>query len=1114
MLRLILGRSGYGKSTRVYEELRRCLREGAKECFLFVPEQISFETERALVYALGSREASCVQIFSFSHMAEKLMNLPVKVMTDGARLMLMMHALSQMHDRLPSFSTGKPAQKARQFLEMATDCKQSAVSSAMLRDAARNLPKGTLRRKAGEFSLLLEAYDALVDQSGMDEQDMISALAQWLTQTDILVGKDVFIDGFYGFTHAEYQVIEVALVQARSVTVTLCTDHLYDASGGLDRFYTVIETARLLQDAARRHGCPTENPIVLSQPYRFHNDELSTLEATAFTDEQLDTTNLSGDEAVHITLCADVYEECTAVVRDIRCLLRTKNMRANRIAVTARDLSTYIGVLDAALEQAGVPFYIDRRTPVLPETLFIAVLTALHIATGDWRSQRLIRLMKTGLLGFSVSSAARLENYVFTWNISGDRFREEWRSHPREYGAVFDQKDRRELEHLNRLRRRLVEPLMVLSDDLKGQVTGKQYVRAVMKYIHLSRIDRMIARQTAHLTAIGEMGLSQHTSQVWEALMGLLDDMALIFEHTSMNAAQLTDLLQGGASVTDIGSIPQQMDAVQIGQVDRMRFSNPQVVFVLGANEGIFPAVLEENNVFSAVERRQLMDLGLPFRDLCEQHTSFEHFLGYVALSAPSDALFISSLLTLPDGSKGEPSSVCHTVTAHLPQVVPRKARISADDIETIEDAFERMAEGFYVHSPLSDALAHALLSDDRMRSRIKAMTRITEDAPVAFDDPRKAGSFFGDNMTLSATKVEKFYQCRFAYFCQYGLGAHPRRQAELGTLEFGTLAHFVMETVLPVYVKEGVKNIHKSRCFADAEAAVRRYVHEEMGGFEDKPGRFLYLLSRLQGVCGQFLWHAVCELRQCAFTPVDYELPISSVHNGISPVPLSLSDGTTVRLIGKIDRVDVYRSGGKAYVRVIDYKTGSKKWSLADVVEGLNLQLLVYMLTIWQNGAVRYGDVVPAGLLYMPSKPVILQTDGTITQEEIEKKRFKQMHMNGLLIDNEEVLRAMEPSLQGVFIPAKRKKSGEWDSSSSVMSLAEFGALGRKARNLLAEMAKSLREGEVDALPLRDATHNACRYCDYRSVCGHEDEDRSRGLTFDSEEEIHFALQKTEEGF
>ncbi len=1100
MLQLLLGRSGFGKTRRILDELRQLTKSAtADEVFyLLVPEQASFETERALIRSLGEADAAKVRVISFTRLYETVIkDHTARPLSNGAKIMLMSRAMEEASDSLELLTASSRVDTVTALLDTADECRRCAVAPSQLASVVDALPVGTLKTKTGELSLLLETYDALSASCGRDAQESLLLLSERLTQTRVLAGAHVYVDGFNGFTAPEQRVLTAIMAQAERLTVALCADRDAADPDSLDRLAISMGTAARLKRLATDCGCPIAKPIFLMTPYRFQNEALCVLEEGAFCPKDPEKEISFDQENVTLTACADIYAEARFVAQSIRRMMRKDGVRARDIAVVARNLSDYIGVMDAAFEQAGIPYYLDRRAPIVCEGLVTAVLTALRIAAGNWRADSLLQLVKTGLLGFSVSSASLLENYVYIWNISGAQFKTEWQAHPRGFASALEERDQSRLEHLNRLRRRLVRPLMALADDLTRPLTGEEFAKAVYRYIRKAQLDRMTRRQILHLRRNGEPVLAEHTAQVWEALIGLLDDMTRVLPDR-IDVKDAIELLHAAAMGTDIGSIPQALDAVQFGAADRMRFTEPKAVFIVGANEGVFPALPGGQGLLTDRERLRLIEAGVPFEDDRERHTAMELYLAYAALSAASEYVHVSYLLKTPDGEKGEISSIGNTLKVHLGLEERPSFEDDGNDIETTDEAFERMASGFRAGTPLSRALFDLLWKDEALRGRLAKMKHMANEMPITFENEEAAKRFFGDRMILSPSRVQQYHQCRFSYFCKYGVKAQPLRAAEIGTPEFGVLTHYVMENTLPVYIDEDIRTITKARCFADAEESVNRYVENEMGGMADKPERFLYRLTRLRRVCGNFLWQAVRELSQSQFVPVDYELDIalqSDDENAVKPLIFTLPDGTAVSMTGKIDRVDSCEIKGKRYLRVIDYKTGSKVFRLEDVVEGINLQTLIYMMTLWKNGKARYGEVLPAGMLYMPSTPPMITSEGPIDPKDMEAKQTRAMRMNGLLLDDEQVLRAMERDIKGVFIPVIQNVDGRMRAGSPIASLEQLGALGRRAEKLLAEMAQTLRDGNIDAAPFvqKDNTKDPCEYCPYKAVCGHEIGDRVR---------------------
>ena len=460
-----------------------------------------------------------------------------------------------------------------------------------------------------------------------------------------------------------------------------------------------------------------------------------------------------------------------------------------------------------------------------------------------------------------------------------------------------------------------------------------------------------------------------------------------------------------------------------------------------------------------------------------------------MAVCAPSERLVVSYVA---QNAEGEPMAESVLVSS-IKKILPNCVLLDQPgemDAESERDAFEQAALTWRRQEPKAAALREIFKSREDYRARLSALDRAAYKKTAAFSDKKTAQELFGRDILLSASRIESYYRCRFAYFCRYGLKAMPRRTADLDALAFGTLTHWVMEHVLPKYTETGYHNIERSQVERDTGDAVMKYVEECIGGLEDKPARFAALLNRLSRVAAALLWHVVCELRQSRFVPVDFELNVGGRPEegqpAVPPVILSLPDGSKVRVQGKIDRVDVYKRDGVSYVRVIDYKTGAKSFKLSEIVEGINVQMLIYLFAVCQNGGGRYGRTSPAGVLYLPAKLPVVQAERGQDSEKIGREQIRSLRMNGLLIDDPEIIGAMEKDIKGLFIPAALKADGGFKKHSSIASLKHFGLLKKRIDSLLIEMAQTLKSGDIAAYPAAGEVE-ACEWCDYKTICGHE---------------------------
>ncbi len=1101
MLQLITGRSGSGKTTVLFDRMHRLLKEnGTARLYLLVPEQASFENEKRLLTLFGDTLSQRITVLSFTRMAELVFRESGKLngqrMDATLSLLFMSRAFAAVQDELHLY--GKQLHSDRylqELLHVLTECKQCGITPSLLSDTVTALPSGILKEKMHDLSLIFAAYEALTVQAAMlDPQDDLTVLAKRLSEDGLFDGTHWFIDGFNGFTGQEFAVLNALLPRVTDMTVALCSDGVDGINDQTtDRFYTANHTAVRLREMAFSHQIAVAKNCHLTQNHRTNDTALQQLEASFFAWKT--TIHPQPTETVCITPCRDREEECRYAARTVRRLLRENGGFCRDFTVVVRDPASYNGLLESAFKREGLPYYIDTRESILTQPLISLVESALAAVTGGWNTADLLRLCKSGLLGFSSLSTAVLENYAFLWNIRGNAWLAPFEQHPDGLGETFDDTAARRLERLNLLRKRLVKPLKHFQIRLAGNRNGREFATAVFQLLQEWRVPRMVRFQAARLAACGEHTFSEHHTRLWDSLMELLDKFAVALDGASLSSKQYAELFHLAVSNMDMGSIPQTLDSVHIGSADRIRYTSPKTVLLLGANEGVFPAYPSGGTIFSDRERRRLIDLGVPFAHNADRHAAEERYFAYMAVSACSERLFIT-YATQSGGEELYPSALVETVKLILPHHAQGVATDPyADDTESAADAFERLALCWFDNSSTAASLRKVFENDPLYASRLQAAKR--HSSSLTFESTDISRRLFGEHLCLSPTQVDTFYRCRFAYFCKYGLRLKPRPSAKLDASQAGLLAHYVMQTVLPAYVQQSFKNCTEERIEQDVKVAVAQYVTEQLGDIDKNDARLQNMITQLTELSAALLWRVVQELKGSQFVPVDYELPIGRFDdegNGIPPWVLHLPDGATIQVRGTVDRVDMLKHENGSYIRVVDYKTGSKEFNLSEVLEGLNLQMLIYLFSI-QEDRNRYGETLPAGVLYLPAKLPVIQVSRHATDEEIETAKLATMRMNGLLLDDPEILESMEADIAGVFIPASKTKSGALSSTSSLASLEQFGRIQQRVSALLTEMATLLHQGNVSAIPVGRDGDTPCRYCEYRDICTHEDDDPVRTL-------------------
>jgi len=1073
MLEFVLGRGGTGKTT----ELREILAEtAAKQAILLVPEQYTFESERALLDQYGIETANRVKVLSFTRLADAAFlrygGSAGKRLSEGGRRILMTLAIEACIDHLTLFEKSASAGRMTDAMLTAVgEMKLCGISPDDLRTTAGRVEESGLSKKLQELALIFDAFEALVAQSYLDPLDDLTRLDQVLTQhPEFFRGAVIAVDAFDGFTMQEYRILTHMLRHADRVIVSLCCDDL--DSRKRDLFSTVRHTASTLIRLARENGTPVAAPVYCREHYRFQSPELLAVESMLA--QGFGTAETEND--VHVFRAVSPYEEVEYAAAEIRNLILSGAYRYKDISILCRNEERYTRLLSSVLRRWEIPAFISEARNVDAEPLMRFVLSAFDVVVRGWQSDDVLNMLKTGLTTLTAEEIALLENYIFTWKLNGrSAWLQPFDKHPDGYGKPMDEASEETLAALNALRTRLTVPLTRFAGELR-EGTGLSISAAVYALLTEFELDQTLPAFCGALERAGHPELKQAQIRLWDLLMEVLDQMAGVLGDRPVSGEKYGKLLREIISGEDVSDIPQSMDSITFGTVDRIRQSAPRVVFLLGVVQGEFPMIPTAGGVFSDMERRALQAAELPLSDTLEDRMLQEKYLSYCAMCSPSEKLY----LTYPaaeDKEAKSPSELVQAVKEALPQLVVKQNPDPLFFANAPEAAFSQAASLYRQNTTASETLKAVFAEDPTYAGRLAGLGGGDRMASANLQK-ETAGTLFGAGRYFSASQIELYHQCRFRYFCRYGLGVKERRPAELDALEYGSLMHYLFEQII------GDKTQDITALSADVletrvRACIRQYADENMGGFDALSAREKYRFSRMAQTAVKLILHVAEEMRVSRFRPEHFELTLQYGTN-FPPLRIPTENGT-VTIGGVIDRVDLYPSEHGTYVRVVDYKTGYKDFKLTDVLYGISLQMLIYLTALADNTALQ-----PAGVLYMPAFIADVHADKTEKEASLLADAEKNLRMNGVILQDAEILRAMEQNLAGRFIPVTQKKNGELSKSGALLTESAMQLVMRYVKRLIATMAQTLAAGDVAADPLMK-NRNACDWCPYKAVCGSE---------------------------
>lgn len=1091
MLRFVLGRSGFGKTEYLRRMMAELARGGNEKLLVIVPDQITFETETAFLDLLGPRIAGRVTVLGFSRLSDYVFeatgNRFSTFADEGVRNLVMNLALEQVADNLTIFEKRSSSRDLCEIMLSAVkEYKKCSLSSDELRRAAEAVGDDTLRKKLCDSALVYDAYNAIMEKSYMDPLDSLTKVSELLLDHPLFDGYTVAVDSFYGFTAQEYDVIEQLMVQSADMYVAL-TD---DLSGGDDTslFYAPQRTRLNLSRIARDNHIDIAPHIRLTEPMRFHESVLSAVEENLY---RVDKAPFEGDpKNLCIFEASGIYDECDYVARTIRKLIEG-GYRYRDIAVITRSAERYIGVLDTYFDKYRINYFMDEPVNIDSVPIVRLVSSAFDIACRGFDRDDVLTLLKTGLCSYDVDDIAEFENYLFVWDISGRRFFDEFTANPSGFSDSFTDDEKARLMRVESLRADIIGKLRTFSKSIRD-TDGRTIARSLMNLLYALKCDENIDKLCDRLERRGEDTLSEDLVRMWGVLCELLDKTVAVIGDYRIEPKRFSELLYVNFSNTEVATIPRGLDEVDVASADRSLLSGKKAVFVIGANDGEFPRTPVEAGVFTDNERCVLKAMSLPLSDSVGELFSTERYYAYTALTAASDRLYVSYYSADLVGEKLAPSDIVTELRLAFPDIAIRSSSNVplSDHLYSDRAAFDYLIRHHADRSPSFETLRRFFADNAEYAPLLRAIDFMSDRTRRRITQPRLTRELFGGEMFLSSTRIEAYHNCAFRYFCEYGLKTKERRKAQMNALEYGTMIHYVFEQFFGKHDRSEFTAMTEAFVEKEVSDMLDVYLELHFGGEKDKSERFLYLFYRIKATAARLINHLLDEFAQSDFTPVDYELGIG---DDIPAYHIDLEDGLSLTVRGSVDRVDLCEIDGTKYVRVVDYKTGTKEFNISDIYYGINLQMFLYLSAVERGAGARYGgELTPAGVLYMPAVSPSVSADGTADDGSVRRKILEKYTMKGVILEDNAIITAMEHDGKGIYIPVKLSGDKITSGKGSLATLEELGAIAGHIDDLVTRMAEALYEGNVDALPLK-GDYDACKYCRYRAVCLRDDDAPSR---------------------
>ena len=1119
-LRFVLGRSGIGKTTYMLNEIKKRVQDyETSPVILLVPEQYSFEMEKNMSKLFQGEEKDKYlrsRVLSFKTMSSivfsKVGGLTDVNINSSGKAMMIYKSIDRIASELKVY--GKSSSQSGfvgSITDMISELKQYNVSPDMLENIAGEMENETLRYKLMDIAKIYGEFEKNLHENYVDSQDMLTSLAAKLEQCDYFKDAYIYIDEFTGFTPNQYGILRVLLKQAKEVYISLTIDSLTQFTYSKnDAFSRTKYTFEKLYKIAVEEGVKIHTNINLNteEVKRFKgNDELKHLEAFyhAYPYRKYEKKT----EHIRINEFNNLYDEVEQVAKEIVHLVRNKNVRYKDITVATRELNRYDFLVKSIFKEYEIPNFIDSKREAKSNPIIVLILSALEMRNRRYSYETMFRYLKSGLIGVSEEDISLLENYVLQNGIKGKKwFEERWdyKVNPN-YLAEESEFDLAQKERINETRDKVLEPIIKLQDKLKKP---NKTVREICIYVYEFLLDINIEETLENLinsfTEKGDLEIADEYSQVWQIVVDILDQMVELMGDEKISLDKFMKVISLGFDEYELGLVPPSMDQVLVSSIDRMKNANTKYLYLIGTTDGIFPLISKESGLLSDKDRETLGEKGVEVDIDSKTRTYEEQFLVYKALTYTSENLIISYPISDHEGKTLRPSIIISRLKKIFPNIT-MKSYVLKD----LDNSSERALEDITVKAPTFNELINAIkefeirgeinpvyldlyryfLDDKEYKNKLeKVVSGLSYTNQVEKVEREKIKQLY-ENKNLSISKLERYAQCPFSYFIQYGLKAQERREYSFTAPDLGSFIHNILDIFSKSLNKDKLNwhEIDDDYIKSRVSLIVDEMISKIPGFILNSSERYKYLAYRLKKMLVSAISIISMQIKQGNFEPVDYE--VSFRKNGkYPPIKIILNDGEEITLVGQIDRIDELEKDDSKYIRIIDYKSGDKSINLTEVYYGLQLQLLVYLDAIIESDRNKKFNLKPAAILYNRIDNPIVKANEDQKDSIINEEILKKLRMNGLVLKDVDIIGEMDHALKdgerktSLVIPANFDKNGNIGRYTKGVTEQEFDILRQYVKHEVKELCERMVGGDISIIPCKSKNGTSCDFCTYSSIC------------------------------
>lgn len=1110
-LRFCFGPSGSGKSHRIYEEImQRAAEEPGRNFLIIVPDQFTMQTQKDLVMRSDRDGILNIDVLSFGRLSHRILEevgtKEMPVLDDTGKSLVLQKVAADLKEQLPAMGSLLHKQGYIHEVKSAiSEFMQYGISTQDMDKLITSAQKrGALAMKLKDLKTLYRGFQDYIRDHFITTEETLDVLRRSLSKSKILKGSVVVFDGFTGFTPIQNRLIqELMRVCAETiVTVTIGVgEDPYKMDGEQKLFHlskkTVADLEKLAAEAEVERG---EDLFVKGGPNRFAKaPALHYLEQNLF---RYQYEPYAGEQQeIHMFEALSPREEVHQTALYIRHLIREQGMTYRDIAVVIGDLEGYASYVETEFGQLEIPCFLDRTRGIVLNPMIEYIKSALQLYIKDFSYDTVFHFLRSGMADISREEIDELENYVIRTGARGyrtySRLFTRRTEEMQENAEGSEQAEEKTMERLNRIRQQFMDAVEIL--HMGSQEKAGDYVSHLYDFLEQNQVQQKLLNYQQQFEKEGDLSRAREYAQIYRLVMDLLDQVYELLGEEEISRQEFADILEAGFGEITVGTIPQNVDRIVVGDMERTRLKQVKVLFFLGVNDGNIPKNASKGGIISDMDREFLIESGTEMAPSPRQQMYIQRLYLYLNMTKPSEQLYLSYAKVNSEGKGIRPSYLIDTVRklfpamsveypqnrSRLEQIEGRQegARYLAEELrEYVEGTLpEEERQDFYLmyRAYEADAAGRDLLTRAAFRRyRESGLSRIV------------ARALYGQQLENSVSRLETYAACACRHFLQYGLSLQEREEFGFEASDMGTVYHAVLENFAGKLAESNLTWWDFTEDFA--AKAVKESVEAYAATYGEtvlySSARNEYAITRMSRILIRTVLTLQKHLKQGSFQPDDYELSFRFAED-LDSIHVDLSEDEKMHLQGRIDRIDVSEDAEHVYVKVIDYKSGNRKFDLAALYYGLQLQLVVYMNAAMEMESRKHPDkeIVPAALLYYHIDDPTIETPVELTDEQINEQILAKLRMNGVVNSDPEVVERLDRYMQdkSVVIPVEKKKDGSFSARSGVLSREEMQLISSYVDAKIRSIGREILDGKIAANPYEKGNEEACTYCAYKKVCG-----------------------------